>query len=314
MIKSRMRTLGLNLARCPVNVQEKVRKARPQLAGFKVISLIAKRDVAVLEAYHQSRAPNERSKFFEPCSPNLQESSAHVEKNRPRSALLKVKRDFSPKVRGGKFSAIPSVNATSQNVLIKENQSSMETMTTKHPTVSSVITASTYKTQALPKYPGSESDDEFSQYEEEDECSSSDDNSDDSHVEGNLLEDQYGDEVILLLKKRKLDSTQFKKVVKTMKPMHIFYASELNYKRRSPRMTHSTWTKHVERLITFFSYASDVFNPTPALALVDDTELVESFLKYFQNERHIQHSTAARYVYSLLITAKYIHVDNSRKD
>ena len=100
MIKFRMRTLGLNLARCPVNVKEKVRKVRPQLAGFKVISLIAKRDVAVLEAYHQSCAPNERSKFFEPCSPNLQESSAHVEKNRPRSALLKVKRDFSPKVRG----------------------------------------------------------------------------------------------------------------------------------------------------------------------------------------------------------------------
>ena len=247
-----MRTLRLNLVRCPANVQEKVRKARPQLAGFKVISLIAKRDVAVLEAYHQSRASTKRSKFFEPCSPNLQESSAHVEKNRPRSALLKVKRDFSPEIRGGgggKFSAIPSVNATSQNVLIKGNQSSVETTTTKHPTVSSVITASTSKTQASPKYPGSE---RFSQYKEEDECSSSDDddNSDDSHVEGNLLEDQYGDEVVLLLKKKKLDSTQFKKVVKEMKPMHIFYASKLNCKRCSPRMTHSTWTKHVERLIT----------------------------------------------------------------
>ena len=315
-IKSRMRTLGLYLVRCPANVQEKVRKARPQLAGFKVISLIAKRDVAVLEAYHQSRAPNERSKFFEPYSPNLQESSAHVEKNRPRSALLKVKRDFSPEVRGGKFSAIPSVNATSQNVLIKGNQSSVETTTTKHPTVSSVITATTSKTQVSPKDPGSESDDEFSQYKEEDECSSSDDddNSDDSHVEGNLLEDQYGDDVVPLLEKRKLDSTQFKKVVKEMKLMHIFYASELNYKRRSPRMTHSTWTKHVERLITFFSYASDVFNQTPALALVDDTVLVESFLKYLQNERRIQPSTAARYVHSLLITAKYIHVNNSCRD
>ena len=315
-IKSRMRTLGLNLVRCPANVQEKVRKERPKLAGFKVISLIAKRDVAVLEAYHQCRVPNEISKFFEPCSPNLQKSSAHVEINRPRSALLKVKRDFSPEVRGGKFSAIPSVNASSQNVLIKGNQSSVETTTTKHPTVSSVITASTSKTQASPKYPGSKSDDEFSQYKEEDKCSSSDDdnNSDDLHVQGNLLEDQYGDEIILLLKKRKLDSTQFKKVVKEMKRMHIFYASELNYKRRSPRMTHSTWTKHVERLITFFSHASDVFNRTPALALVDDIELVESFLKYLQNERHIQHSTAARYVHSLLITAKYIHVDNSCKD
>ena len=135
------------------------------------------------------------------------------------------------------------------------------------------------------------------------------------HVEGNLLEDQYGDEVVLLLKKKLLDSTQFKKVIKEMKPMHIFYASELNYKRCSPRMTHSTWTKHVERLTTFFSYASDIFNRTPAPALVDDTELVESFLlKHLQNERHIQHSTAARYVHSLLITAKYIHVDNSRKD
>ena len=67
-IKSLMRALGINLVRCPTNIQEKVRKARPQLASFKVISLITNRDVLVLQAYHQSRAPNESTKFIEVCS------------------------------------------------------------------------------------------------------------------------------------------------------------------------------------------------------------------------------------------------------
>ena len=104
----------------------------------------------------------------------------------------------------------------------------MET-TTKHPTVSSVITASTSKTQALPKYPGSESDDEFSQYKEEDECSSSDDNSDDSHVEGNLLEDQYGDEVVLLLKKKeiRLDPVQKGRQGNNNNNRHLYRANSM---------------------------------------------------------------------------------------
>ena len=60
-----MRTLGLNLVRCPNNLQDNITKARPQLAGFKVISLISKRDVSVLEAYHQSRMQNESARCFE---------------------------------------------------------------------------------------------------------------------------------------------------------------------------------------------------------------------------------------------------------
>ena len=93
---SRMRLLNVSLVWCPANVQERIRKARPQLAGLKVISLIAKRDLSVLEAYHQSRS----AKCFEVCSTNPLESRANVEKSRQNSAFLKLEMDFSQGARG----------------------------------------------------------------------------------------------------------------------------------------------------------------------------------------------------------------------
>ena len=96
--------------------------------------------------------------------------------------------------------------------------------------------------------------------------------------------------------------------------MKTFHTSELNYKRRTPMMTDSTWGKHIKRLVTFFTDTSKEFNRKPALALVDDMTLVESFLHHLQTERCVQKSTAARYIHSLLISAKYIHLDESHKD
>ena len=55
-----MRNLGLSLVQCRGDIQNNVRRARPQLANFRVISLISKRDVNILQAYHESRVQNER--------------------------------------------------------------------------------------------------------------------------------------------------------------------------------------------------------------------------------------------------------------
>ena len=330
-IKSRMRALGINLVRCPTNIQEKVRKARPQLASFKVISLITKRDVLVLQAYHQSRAPNESTKFIEVCSSIPFESSVHSEKPERNTAVMKVKRDISQQARLSKLSAFPSDSASSQSRLPKEgrkkNKFSIDQFTkTTYPTAASVTSKKPVQTGAfeIPECPGSGSEDE-SEFAPQEEKSSSDDDgdgddddddedSDGSHVGGNLPHEEDGNEVALLLKKRKLDRIPFKDVIMEINQMKTFYTSELNHKRRTPMMTDSTWGKHVERLVTFFTYTSKEFNRKPALALVDDMALVESFLHHLQTERCVQKSTAARYIHSLLISVKYVHLDESRKD
>ena len=64
-IKSHMWTLGLNLVRCPTIILDIVRKDRPGLCNYyNVISLISKRDLFVLQAYHQSCIQNESSRCF----------------------------------------------------------------------------------------------------------------------------------------------------------------------------------------------------------------------------------------------------------
>ena len=55
-----MRNLGLTLVQCRGGIQDNVRRAGPQLANCRVVSLISKRDVNILQAYHESRVQNER--------------------------------------------------------------------------------------------------------------------------------------------------------------------------------------------------------------------------------------------------------------
>ena len=61
-----MRNLGIKLLRAPREITEKLRASRPHLACYKVLSLISKRDVSILEAYQDSREernlPVEKSK------------------------------------------------------------------------------------------------------------------------------------------------------------------------------------------------------------------------------------------------------------
>ena len=308
-----MRLLNVSLVRCPANVQESIRKARPQLAGLKVISLIAKRDLSVLEAYHQSRS----AKSFEVCSTNPLESRANVEKSRQNSAFLKLEMDFSQGARG-KLPALPFQNATSRNKLAKEKLFSLANIPKTRPPTATETTTRTAPTQAV-EMPqrlesGSENDSDASSDEEGSSGSFGDEESSDGSAVEDNLQQEHADEVVLLLEKRKLDSFPFKSVIKEVKAMKEFYISACNFRRRSPRMTASTWAKNLERLVTFWSFCLDEFNRKPTMALVDDMTMVESFVKHLQSHRSVKNTTCARYIHALIVTSKFIHADQSRKN
>ena len=267
--------VGLNLVRCHNNLQDKIRKARSQIAGFKVISLVSKRNVSVLEAYHQSRMQNESARCFELGSPNSFENSIDDETN---DTFWTVGRDFS---QGAKASlAFPIYTTTSQQRLPKENKfSGLQTMRT---TACDTATRSS-QAQALqtPERPASVGEDERALSEfrlegEEGPLSCSDRDSGDGCVQ----QEPEVDEVDTLLRKRKLDSSRFKTVKKEINLMKTFYISEFNHKRRSPKMTSSTWTKYLERIVTFLSFAASKLNVSPSLAHLDNMTLVESFVDH----------------------------------
>lgn len=72
-----MRNLGLKLLKAPQEIQNKLRTARPYLACYKFLSLISKRDVVILEAYHDSREERKENskKLYGPFLSNLSDSS-----------------------------------------------------------------------------------------------------------------------------------------------------------------------------------------------------------------------------------------------
>ena len=71
-IKSRMRNLGIKLVKAPHAIQDKLRTARPYLACYKVLSLIFKPAVVILEACQDSREERRENsrKISGPFLPN----------------------------------------------------------------------------------------------------------------------------------------------------------------------------------------------------------------------------------------------------
>ena len=113
-----MRTLGLNLVRCPTTVLDIVRKARPGLCNYKVISLISKRDVFVLQANHQSRVQNESSRCFNlgnanSCASYLQKASLDL-------SFI----DFSQRAKNRSL-ALPFRDVTGTNLPTEQNLSAL---------------------------------------------------------------------------------------------------------------------------------------------------------------------------------------------
>ena len=241
-------------------------------------------------------------------SPNSFENSIDDETN---DTFWTVGRDFS---QGAKARLpFPIYTTTSQQRLPKENKfSGLQTMRT---TARDTETRSS-QAQALqtPERPGSVGEDERALSEfrlegEEGPLSCSDHDSGDGCVQ----QEPEVDEVDTLSRKRKLDPSRFKTVKKEINLMKTFYLSEFNHKRRSPKMTSSTWAKYLERIVTFLSFAASKLNVSPALAHHDNMTLVESFVDHLRTHRRVQGATAANYIHSLVTVSKFLHVDASRR-
>ena len=287
-----MRNLGLSLVHCCGDIQDNVRRARPQLANFRVISLISKQDVNILQAYHESRVQNERQ-LSRKCI------------GFGDSAFSKVERRLSRET-SSKSSTLSYESGIDQcSPVAKPSNFSID-----HILQIGETTAKSSSIHGATLRGDSSSADECNNadFQSTEEDSSSLDSSDESNGE----DAPQQDDVTLLIKKRGLNISAFQDVITLIPEMKAFYLAEFNHRRRSPRMTESTWQKHVERLVTFLAHCETNLKRKPAVSLVDDLTLVEGFVNYLKEERRVQNTTASRYLHSLIITAKFIHVDQSR--
>ena len=319
-----MRTLGLTLVRCPTTVLDIVRKARPGLCNYKVISLISKRDVFVLQAYHQSRVQNESSRCFNlgnanSCASYLQKASLDL-------SFI----DFSQRAKNQSL-ALPFRDVTGTNLPTEQNLSALchawKTMPTTATDTENRCQSFLGTTAAqIPWYSESacasksadwrskergeelEEDEQQRRQQDQEEQEEEDEDDDDeeegeekqeetrqeetlketerqekkgvaveeSDDEGENVSFEPGEsgadvrleEVESILESRGLDPVPFKRVVREIKAMKTFYTSEFNHKRRSGKMTVTTWLKVVERLVTFLSFGASKLEVTPSIALV----------------------------------------------
>ena len=298
-IKSRMRNLGLSLVHCGGDIQDSVRRARPQLANFRVISLISKQDVNILQAYHESRMQNERQ-LSRKCI------------GFGDSAFYKVERRLSGDT-SSKSSALSYDSGIGQSspVAKPSNFSIEHILQTGDTAATTTTTTSPSIQEATPEEECSSADDcNNDDFQSAEEDSSSLDSSDESNGQDGFQQD----DVTLMLKKRKLNISAFQDVIASILEMKTFYLAEFNHRRRSPKMTESTWQKHVERLLTFLAHCETNLKRKPTLSLVDDLTLVERFVNYLKQGRRVQNTTASRYLHSLIITAKFVHADESRRN
>ena len=317
-IKSRMRNLGLALIQCPGDIQDSIRRSRPQLASFRVISLISKRDLSVLQAYHESRMQNEM-KLSRSCV------------GTGDSAFSVVGRGFSRKTSYSSPAASfgSDVNQTSP-------AATASNFSIDHILGTTATSAEQSCNQEAPPREESSSgggdgdgdgdddddddddgdgddDDDWQSLEEE---SSTSESSDESSGDDSPQHDEAPDEpeIVRLLKKRNVDLSSFRDVIASLREMKAFYLSEFNHKRRSPKMSEGSWQKNLERVIMFLSYCATNLKLEPALSLVDDLPSVERFVNHIKQTRRVQNSTAAAYVQCLLAVAKFIHAGDGRRD
>ena len=117
-------------------------------------------------------------------------------------------------------------------------------------------------------------------------------------------EDEEENSIVELFKKKYLDTDTFPNMVKRLSEMKEFFRSDLNFKRRLSKMSDVTWSKTLERLVLFLSYCSHTLKLDVRLELVENMNIVESFLKHIKHNRHVKNNTAAAYVNVFINTAK----------
>ena len=110
-----------------------------------------------------------------------------------------------------------------------------------------------------------------------------------------------------LIKEKNIDEASFGNVIQSLGEMKEFFQSDINFKRRQPKMSDSTWSKNLERLVIFLAYCVNRLKLDPCLQLVENMNVVDSFIKYIKQARRVKNNTAALYVNALIVASKFLH-------
>ena len=256
-IKSRMRNLGLKLLKAPQEVQDKLRTARPYLACYKVLSLISKREVAILEAYQDSREERRENsrKLYGPFLTNasVNDSSSYTRRGEQSGEDVFLMDNVQPTMP-------PKKHELSTNFLV-------ENLLNACPTNLAVE-------KSLPRTGFSDSQEQIVQ----DEISSDSEPefSDSSASDSNFSESSSGEEdgveeredIVELFKKKDLDIGAFPSVIKRLSEMKEFFQSDFNSKRRQSKISDMTRAKTLERLVIFLAYCSRTLKRDIRLLLI----------------------------------------------
>ena len=296
-IKSRMRNLGLKLVKAPQEILDKLRTARPYLACYKVLSLISKREVAILEAYQDSREER-RENSRKSSGPLLTNASVNdsnytqrIEQSGEGVFLRDEVQDTMP----------PKKHGLSSSFLVENLLNACpERLAVEKPLTG--FSDSQEQMEVVDRQISSDSETELSDFSASESSS------------GEESDREQDDDIVELFRKKNLDIDSFPSAVKRLSEMKEFFQSDFNSKRRQSKISDVTWAKTLERLVIFLAYCSRTLKRDIRLELVEDMNIVESFIKHIKQSRRVKNNTAANYVMCFIRAAKFLRANESRSN
>ena len=296
-IKSRMRNLGLKLVKAPQEILDKLRTARPYLACYKVLSLISKREVAILEAYQDSREERRENsrKISGPLLTNASVNDSNYTQRieQPGEEVFlrdEVQDTMPPKKQGlsSSFLVENLLNACPERLAVEKPLTG--------------FSDSQEQIEIVDRQISSDSEPELSDFSASESSS------------GEESDREQDDDIVELFRKKNLDIDSFPSAVKRLSEMKEFFQSDFNSKRRQSKISDVTWAKTLERLVIFLAYCSRTLKRDIRLELVEDMNIVESFIKHIKQSRRVKNNTAANYVMCFIRAAKFLRANESRSN
>ena len=296
-IKSRMRNLGLKLVKAPQEILDKLRTARPYLACYKVLSLISKREVAILEAYQDSREERRENsrKISGPLLTNASVNDSNYTQRieQPGEEVFlrdEVQDTMPPKKQGlsSSFLVENLLNACPERLAVEKPLTG--------------FSDSQEQIEIVDRQISSDSEPELSDFSASESSS------------GEESDREQDDDIVELFRKKNLDIDSFPSAVKRLSEMKEFFQSDFNSKRRQSKISDVTWAKTLERLVFFLAYCSRTLKRDIRLELVEDMNIVESFIKHIKQSRRVKNNTAANYVMCFVRAAKFLRANESRNN
>ena len=292
-----MRNLGLKLVKAPQEILDKLRTARPYLACYKVLSLISKREVAILEAYQDSREER-RENSRKSSGPLLTNASVNdsnytqrIEQSVEGVFLRDEVQDTMP----------PKKHALSSSFLVENLLNACpERLAVEKPLTG--FSDSQEQMEVVDRQISSDSETELSDFSASESSS------------GEESDREQDDDIVELFRKKNLDVDSFPNAVKRLSEMKEFFQSDFNSKRRQSKISDVTWAKTLERLVIFLAYCSRTLKRDIRLELVEDMNIVESFIKHIKQSRRVKNNTAANYVMCFVRAAKFLRANESRNN